>query len=103
LVVKSSRTEELQKARAELENSRRQKEVLKQLLQDATAENEVLYSVRDCHWPNKHAQTHLQAFNQELDAMYEDVQLPEDQAWSKMMTDLQTAKKTRNQLSKENM
>ena len=34
--------------------------------------------------------------------MYEDVQLPEDQAWSAMMNDLQTAKKKRNQLAKEN-
>jgi len=45
----------------------------------------------------------FQAFNQELDAMYEDVQLPEDQAWSAMIKDLQNAKKVRNQLQKENL
>lgn len=50
-----------------------------------------------------HSNGLFQAFNQELEAMYQDVQLPEDQAWSAMIKDLQTAKKTRNQLSKENL
>ncbi|KAG8792232.1 hypothetical protein FRC17_008628 [Serendipita sp. 399] len=82
----NSSKEELEGLRAELQSSHRQTEVLKQLLEDATAENEVLYS----------------AFNQELEAMYQDVQLPEDQAWAAMTKDLIAAKQTRNKLSKEN-
>ncbi|KAG9055552.1 hypothetical protein FS842_001869, partial [Serendipita sp. 407] len=70
----------------ELKSSQRQTDVLKQLLQDATAENEVLYST----------------FNQELEEMYQNVHLPEDQAWSAMTNDLIAAKQTRNKLSKEN-
>ena len=45
----SSGREQLEKARLELQNSTRQKDVLKQLLQDATAENEGLYSVSLIH------------------------------------------------------
>ncbi|KAG8867078.1 hypothetical protein FRC20_006780 [Serendipita sp. 405] len=82
----SSQDEELEKLQAELKSSQRQTDVLKQLLQDATAENEVLYST----------------FNQELEEMYQNVHLPEDQAWSAMTNDLIAAKQTRNKLSKEN-
>ncbi|CCA70681.1 hypothetical protein PIIN_04615 [Serendipita indica DSM 11827] len=74
--------DEVEHLRAELQGSKRQTDVLKQLLQDATAENE--------------------AFNQELDSMYQDMQLPEDQAWAAMINDLKSAKQTRNKLSKEN-
>ncbi|KIM25909.1 hypothetical protein M408DRAFT_330906 [Serendipita vermifera MAFF 305830] len=83
----SSTRAELEKVRAELGNNVRQKDVLKQLLEDATAENEALYSM----------------FNQELESMFEEINLPEDQAWSALINDLQAAKKTRNQLSKENL
>lgn len=44
----------------------------------------------------------LQAFNEELDKMYEDIQLPEDQAWASMTNDLRKAKETRNFFAKEN-
>lgn len=44
----------------------------------------------------------VQAFNEELDKMYEDIQLPEDQAWAAMSNDLRTAKETRNRFAKEN-
>lgn len=44
----------------------------------------------------------MQAFNEELDKMYEDIQLPEDQAWAAMTDDLRKAKETRNLFAKEN-
>lgn len=44
----------------------------------------------------------MQAFNEELDKMYEDIQLPEDQAWAAMASDLRKAKETRNLFAKEN-
>lgn len=34
--------------------------------------------------------------------MYEDIQLPEDQAWTAMSNDLRKAKETRNLFAKEN-
>jgi protein ECT2 len=34
--------------------------------------------------------------------MYEDIQLPEDQAWSAITNDLRKAKETRNLFAKEN-
>lgn len=44
----------------------------------------------------------VQAFNEELDKMYEDIQLPEDQAWATMADDLRRAKERRNLFAKEN-
>ena len=44
----------------------------------------------------------IQAFNEELDSMYNDAQLPDDEAWTALTTDLQQAKQARNNLSKEN-
>jgi hypothetical protein len=43
-----------------------------------------------------------QAFNEELDGMYNDINLPDDEAWVAMMEDLRTTKGDRNVLSKEN-
>ncbi|KAJ7590868.1 hypothetical protein C8J56DRAFT_934088 [Mycena floridula] len=77
---------ELEKARLELQNSRRQCEVVKSLLTDATTEKEIMY----------------EAFNEELDSMYNDANLPEDEAWAAMSTDLRQTKEARNNLSKEN-
>jgi protein ECT2 len=84
--------------------SKRQTEVLKELLQDATAENEVLYAACT-HRPSLYYILTIcfQTFNQELESMYQDVQLPEDKAWASMVNDLKSAKKARNQLSKENL
>lgn len=48
------------------------------------------------------SQIGVQAFNEELDKMYEDIQLPEDQAWAAMTNDLRKAKETRNRFAKEN-
>ncbi|GLB33962.1 putative guanine nucleotide exchange factor for Rho/Rac/Cdc42-like GTPases [Lyophyllum shimeji] len=77
---------ELERARVELQNAKRQTELVKSLLADATAEKEIMY----------------EAFNEELDGMYNDVNLPDDEAWTAMSNDLKQTKETRNALSKEN-
>ncbi|KIY49377.1 hypothetical protein FISHEDRAFT_41844 [Fistulina hepatica ATCC 64428] len=76
----------LEKTRNELQNSKRQCELVKSLLEDATAEKEIMY----------------EAFNEELDGMFNDANLPEDEAWTAMTADLQATKEARNNLSKEN-
>lgn len=44
----------------------------------------------------------MQAFNEELDAMYDDANLPHEEAWEAMTKDLRQTKEARNALSKEN-
>ncbi|KAJ7228502.1 RhoGEF domain-containing protein [Mycena pura] len=77
---------DLEKTRLELQNARRQCELVKSLLADATAEKEIMY----------------EAFNEELDSMYNDANLPDDEAWLSMSTDLRKTKEARNALMKEN-
>ena len=43
-----------------------------------------------------------QAFNEELDGMFNDVNLPEEAAWIAMTRDLRKAKEERNTLTREN-
>ena len=45
----------------------------------------------------------VQAFNTELDGMFNDAQLPETEAFDAMRRDLQSAKASRNELALENM
>ncbi|KAJ7682631.1 hypothetical protein DFH06DRAFT_1161696 [Mycena polygramma] len=80
------RSTELEKTRLELQNARRQCELVKSLLADATAEKEIMY----------------EAFNEELDSMYNDANLPDDEAWVSLSTDLRKTKEARNALTKEN-
>ncbi|KAF8165546.1 hypothetical protein B0H34DRAFT_689520 [Crassisporium funariophilum] len=80
------RAADLERTRLELQNSKRQCELVKSLLADATAEKEIMY----------------EAFNEELDGMYNDANLPDDEAWVAMAKDLRTTKETRNNLSREN-
>jgi len=42
------------------------------------------------------------AFNEELDGMFNDAGLPEAEAWETMTQDLRKTKEARNQLAKEN-
>lgn len=44
----------------------------------------------------------FQAFNEELDGMYNDANLPDDEAWQAMSRDLRQTKETRNALTREN-
>ncbi|KAI9466944.1 hypothetical protein BJY52DRAFT_1347724 [Lactarius psammicola] len=76
----------LEKSRVELQSTKRQCELVKSLLADATAENEIMY----------------EAFNEELDGMFNDVRLPETDAWAAMTRDLRQCKEGRNALTKEN-
>ncbi|KAG8218644.1 hypothetical protein J3R82DRAFT_4308 [Butyriboletus roseoflavus] len=77
---------DLDRTRLELQNTKRQCELVKSLLADATAEKEIMY----------------EAFNEELDAMYDDANLPHDEAWESMTKDLCQTKESRNALSKAN-
>ncbi|KAG2042276.1 hypothetical protein BDR03DRAFT_944957 [Suillus americanus] len=77
---------DLEKTRVELQNTKRQCELVKRLLADATAEKEIMY----------------EAFNEELDAMYNDAHLPDDEAWTNMTADLRESKESQNALRKEN-
>ncbi|KAF8622083.1 hypothetical protein AX15_007227 [Amanita polypyramis BW_CC] len=77
---------DLERTKLELQNLRRQCELTKHLLADATAEKEIMY----------------EAFNEELDGMYNDVNLPDDEAWVAITADLRQTKEARNALSKEN-
>jgi len=45
---------------------------------------------------------HAQAFNEELDGMFRDANLPETEAWTVMVADLRKTKDNRNTLTKEN-
>jgi len=80
------RSTDLEKNRVELQNTRRQCELVKSLLADATAEKEIMY----------------EAFNEELDGMYNDANLPEEEAWTAMSQDLRRTKEDRNALTREN-
>lgn len=77
---------------------------MKSLLADTTAEKEIMYEVTkisfiQCDTP---LSLSLQAFNEELDGMYNDLNLPDDEAWEALSKDLRQTKETRNALSKEN-
>ncbi|KAG5716704.1 Rho guanine nucleotide exchange factor gef2 [Termitomyces sp. T112] len=77
---------ELDKVKLELQNAKRQTEVVKSLLADVTAEKDIMY----------------EAFNEELDGMYNDLNLPDDESWVAMSKDLKQTKESRNSLMKEN-
>ncbi|KAI0304176.1 hypothetical protein BC826DRAFT_215583 [Russula brevipes] len=80
------KTSLLEKCRVELQSTKRQCELVKSLLADTTAENEIMY----------------EAFNEELDGMFNDAHLPDTDAWVAMTRDLRQSKESRNALSKEN-
>uniref|UniRef100_A0A0W0EZG9 DH domain-containing protein n=1 Tax=Moniliophthora roreri TaxID=221103 RepID=A0A0W0EZG9_MONRR len=80
------RTNDLERKNIELQNAKRQLEVMKSLLEETTKEKEIMY----------------EAFNEELDGMYNDINLPDNEAWSALTNDLREAKAARNELSKEN-
>ncbi|KAG8745765.1 hypothetical protein FRC10_007026 [Ceratobasidium sp. 414] len=82
--VASSSTE-LERLKGELQRTKGQCELVKKLLMDATAENEIMY----------------ETFTEELGAMFADVNLREDQALVAMAEDLRKAKIARNDAVKE--
>ena len=44
-----------------------------------------------------------QAFNEELDGMFNDAALPEDEAWAAMTRDLTEAKMARTEMERKNL
>ncbi|KAJ3533134.1 hypothetical protein NM688_g7324 [Phlebia brevispora] len=82
LMAKSA---ELERTRAELQNAKLQKDVIKRLYDDSMAEKEIMY----------------EAFNEELDMMFQSVQQPGDDGWKAMSEELHRAKITAKTLEKE--
>ncbi|KAG8691085.1 hypothetical protein FRC11_006908 [Ceratobasidium sp. 423] len=77
---------EIERLKGEVQRAKAQCELVKKLLADATAEKEIMY----------------ETFNEELDAMYADSSLRDDEALVAMADDLRKSKAARNDLSKEN-
>lgn len=88
-----------------MQSAQRQTEVVKELLADCTVEKDILYEVRvyfrACKIPLWLQLS--QAFNEELDGMYNDANLPEEEAWVAMTSDLRETKKQRAKFENENM
>ncbi|VDB90118.1 unnamed protein product [Peniophora sp. CBMAI 1063] len=77
---------QLAKTRAELQSQKRQCELVKSLLNNAVAENALVYDT----------------VNEELDELFKGAQLPETDAWAAMTTDVRRTKAARNELAIEN-
>ncbi|KAG8884270.1 hypothetical protein FRB98_002543 [Tulasnella sp. 332] len=77
---------EVTRLQGEVARAKRQCDLVKKLLADASAENEIMYD----------------AFNEELDGMFNDAGLPETEAWEVMTQDLRKTKEARNTLAREN-
>ncbi|CAE6503423.1 unnamed protein product [Rhizoctonia solani] len=77
---------EVERLKGEVQRAKAQCELVKKLLADATAEKEIMY----------------ETFNEELDAMYADSSLRDDEALVAMADDLRKSKAARNDLAKEN-
>jgi hypothetical protein len=93
---------DFEKTRVELQHAKRQCELVKSLLADATAEKEIMYEVWIVFNCFLLPLTAIQAFNEELDGMYNDANLPDDEAWRALSCDLRKTKESRNALTKEN-
>lgn len=105
LMVYQQHAIELDKTKTELANSKRQCELVKDLLADSTAEKEIMYEASKTWLTPLQTTTssHFhQAFNEELDGMYNDVNLPDDEAWERLTADLRKTKESRNAINKEN-
>ncbi|GJE84556.1 RhoGEF domain-containing protein [Phanerochaete sordida] len=83
----AEKSDELEKTRNDLANLKLQVAFLKQMFDDCTAEKDALYD----------------AFNEELDGMFNDASLPEDEAWAAMSRDMVEAKKSRNEAERQNL
>ena len=78
---------------------------MKELLADCTAEKNILYQVFFAYFVFGSLTLSVitpKAFNEELDGMYNDANLPEAEAWVAMTSDLRETKKQRANLENEN-
>ncbi|CDO69915.1 hypothetical protein BN946_scf184568.g1 [Trametes cinnabarina] len=98
----SQKTSQLTAVKAELQSSQRQREVVKDLLDDKHIEVEVLYEVSPARAPESLRADGDQSFNEELESMYNDAGLPEDEAWAAMTRDLKAAKRSEKAAHHEN-
>lgn len=96
------KSSQLTSAKAELQSSQRQREVMKSLLDRSSAEVEVLYEVSPARAPRSLPADGEQSFNEELDNMFNDAGLPEDEAWTAMTRDLKAAKRAEKAVQHEN-
>ncbi|KAH9855021.1 hypothetical protein C2E23DRAFT_725243 [Lenzites betulinus] len=80
------KTTQLTATKLELQSTQMQRKVVKDLLDDKNAEVDVLY----------------ESFNEELQSMYNDAALPEDEAWAAMTRDLKATKKSEKAAQYEN-
>ncbi len=80
-----------------------QRDVFTKLIEDKNAEVDVLYEVSHApQAPRLPPADGEQSFNEELQAMYDDATLPEDEAWAAMARDLKAAKKSEKAVRHEN-
>lgn len=90
-------------ANIELANVKMQRDVFSDLIKDKNAEVDVLYEVSHApQAPPLPSADGDQSFNEELQGMYEDATLPEDEAWAAMTRDLKAAKKSEKAVRHEN-
>lgn len=83
----TEKSDELEKTKNDLSNSKLQCAFLKQLYDNSIAEKDAMYD----------------AFNEELEGMFNDAVLPEDEAWAAMTRDLTETKKARTEMERENL
>lgn len=92
----------MERTKAELQNVKLQKEVIRRLHDDSMAEKEIMYEVRTSKEPPSARFTYaFQAFNEELDLMFKSVQQGGDDNWQAMAEELHRAKITAKTLEKE--
>ncbi|KAK4685638.1 hypothetical protein P7C73_g4506, partial [Tremellales sp. Uapishka_1] len=83
----AAKTAEIERLEAQVTRGKEHREMLKQQLADVQLEVDVIY----------------EAFNTELDGMFNDASLPESEAFQALKRDLQLSKAKRNELALENM
>jgi ribosomal silencing factor RsfS len=93
----------VERLKGEVQRAKGQCELVKKLLADATAEKEIMYEVSAYSACVDHVLICCQTFNEELDAMYADSSLRDDEALVAMADDLRKSKAARNDLAKENL
>jgi hypothetical protein len=96
---------EIEMLQGQVRRAKEAQELLQQQLADAQVEVDTIYEVRIRFTKDQYqgSADAVQAFNIELDGMFNDAQLPPTEAFEAMKQDLQAAKASRNELVLENM
>ena len=86
------KTMELEDVRAELNQTRVQKAMMKTLLNDVTQEKDILFDVSSpIKLGDPSTLRTMKAFNDELDTLYQSMQFPDDEGWRAMAEELRRA------------